>query len=207
MSSEALDSENEINRNLFSFNLEVENIYILGSFFVEQNSFKKKVETIYTDRPDFTIVKEHLLSQGDLTEQGLWFYRGRIVFNVSVPVISVGEKGYIKIIDGEQCSARIRCNDTLGEILIASDECVDITACSGKELEIELTISNRNLLGPHHHILGEPAVVGGNTYRGVRGFEDEFLASRYLTTTRVRGYHFRRNVFPKIEFIIKTKKD
>lgn len=207
VSSEALDSENEINRNLFSFNLEVENIYILGSFFVEQNSFKKKVETIYTDRPDFTIVKEHLLSQGDLTEQGLWFYRGRIVFNVSVPVISVGEKGYIKIIDGEQCSARIRCDDTLGEILISSDECVDITACSGKELEIELTISNRNLLGPHHHILGEPAVVGGNTYRGVRGFEDEFLASRYLTTTRVSGYHFRRNVFPKIEFIIKTKKD
>ena len=41
----------------------------------------------------------------------------------------------------------------------------------------------------------------------VRGFEDEFLASRYLTTTRVSGYHFRRNVFPQIEFIIKTKKD
>lgn len=34
--------------------------------------------TIYTDRPDFTIVKEQLLSQSDLTEQGLWFYRGEL---------------------------------------------------------------------------------------------------------------------------------
>lgn len=163
--------------------------------------------TIYTDRPDFTIVKEQLLSQSDLTEQGLWFYRGRIVFKASILAIRAGEKGYIKIIDGEQCSSRIRYKDSLGEIFISSGECVDITECSNKELEIELTISNRNLLGPHHHVLGDPAVVGGDTYRGVRGFEDEFLASRYLTTTRVSGYHFRRNVFPQIEFIIKTKKD
>ena len=65
-----------------------------------------------------------------------------------------------------------------------------------------MTVSNRNLLGPHHHCAGEPSVVGGNTFRGVRGFEDEWIESRYKTSTAIKKYGFVPNELPEIYFYV-----
>ena len=39
-------------------------------------------------------------------------------------------------------------------------------------VSVRLYGSNRNLMGPHHHITGEPHFVGPSTFRGIKGFED-----------------------------------
>lgn len=202
-SSEALDSENEIARNLFTYDLEIENIYLLGSFSVRVQEYEYCKNTVYVPKNSFATVVPQELEWKDLAPQGLWFYRGSISAEISLPKIKDGECGFIRLTGGEQCSAEIFCGKKSLGVLASCDETADVSDFCGKSATLVLTVSNRNLLGPFHHVAGDPAIVGGNTFRGVRGFEDEWLESRHRVSTYVEGYHFRRNSLPEVQFIIK----
>ena len=59
------------------------------------------------------------------------------------------------------------------------------------KIRIELRGSNRNLMGPHHHITGEPRFVGPHTFLGVVGFEDFITPEiRSGDTTYTDSYSF-----------------
>lgn len=55
---EALDAENEIARNLFSYEMEIENIYVLGSFSVKVDNFTLNKNVFYAGNGSFTISKK-----------------------------------------------------------------------------------------------------------------------------------------------------
>ena len=205
-SSAALDAENEIERNLFSFDLEIENIYLTGSFSTGTCAFCEDAGILRVSGSDFRILPETSLSPGELTRQGLWFYRGTLCAEYVLPEFENSERVFFSLVGGGQCSARLmRGEETLGILLSERDE-IEVTDFSGERLSLLLTVSNRNLLGPHHHVLGDPCVVGGNTFRGVRGFEDEWLPSRYLASTRTEEYCFVRNDLPEIRLSCKEDK-
>lgn len=97
---------------------------------------------------------------------------------VKIPELKKREKGFISLFGGGHCSATLEVNnEKIKDILLY--EKTDVSEYGGQYVNLILIVSNRNLLGPHHHCSGEPAVVGGNTFRGVRGFEDEWIESRY----------------------------
>ena len=43
------------------------------------------------------------------------------------------------------------------------------------QVEVLLLGTNRNLLGPHHHMKGENNYVGPNTFKGIYGYEDKIV--------------------------------
>ena len=202
-SSEDLDDKNEIKRNLFSYDLEIENIYVLGSFGIKVNEYSLSKNLLYVFDNSFRITEPEDLKSSDLTPQGLWFYRGKIKARIKIPLLKTGERAYIKLAGGEQCSAKLEYRGKTVGVLTSDYSEIEVSGYSGRKATLIISISNRNLLGPHHHVTGEPAVVGGNTFRGVRGFEDEWLESRHLKITRTEGYCFRRNAFPEIKLITK----
>lgn len=57
LTPEALDAENEIARNLFSYGLEIENIYVLGSFSVKVNNFTLNKNVLYVEDGIFAIIQ------------------------------------------------------------------------------------------------------------------------------------------------------
>ena len=201
---EALDAENEIARNLFSYEMEIENIYVLGSFSVKVDNFTLNKNVFYAGNGSFTISQEKKIEKGDLTAQGFWFYRGRIAAKIKIPELKKREKGFISLFGGGHCSATLEVNnEKIKDILLY--EKTDVSEYGGQYVNLILIVSNRNLLGPHHHCSGEPAVVGGNTFRGVRGFEDEWIESRYKNLTAIKGYNFVPNEFPKIYFYVESE--
>ena len=55
---------------------------------------------------------------------------------------------------------------------------------------VRLLGHNRNLLGPHHHIKGETAIVGPDTFEGRKGFEDFVSPDVREENTWTDSYHF-----------------
>lgn len=199
-----MDAENEIARNLFSYGLEIENIYVLGSFSVKVNNFTLNKNVLYVEDGIFAITKEKKIEQGFLTPQGLWFYRGQIATKIKFPKLKEGERGFIFLSGGEHCSAKLEVGSKKVKNIFLYEK-TEVGEYVDQDLNLIFTISNRNLLGPHHHCCGDPSVVGGNTFRGVRGFEDEWIESRYKKSTAVKGYNFALNQLPKIYFYIRAK--
>ena len=168
----------ESERNRFFYNVEPENVYILGDFDVECNgsvSVKPNVITVTQKTPHTFVLKdrkEKLFS--GLTEQGLWFYRGNAVYETNVDYKEDGR--YLLSINGMKGVFATIYNDEkkLGYIVCEGDR-LDITTYLNKgpnKIRIELNGSNRNLFGPFHHIKGEPIFVGPSTFSGIAGFED-----------------------------------
>ena len=200
-SAEALDSENEIDRNLFTFDLEIENIYITGSFSVDTAQVRTGSNTLSVNAGNFRIVPEKPLACGELTQQGLWFYRGEVAAEFCLPDVQQGERIFLQAESGGQICCRAECEGRRLAVLCGDADRAEVSGCAGKTVRLILTLGNRNLLGPHHHAAGDPIVVGGNTFRGVRGFEDEWAPQRYLQSTARDEYHFVRCVFTGVRLV------
>ena len=109
----------------------------------------------------------------DLTPQGLWFYRGDAALTFTVTAIP-GPRTILSLKDLHVALAVWEVNGRTGPLFQAPFE-ADLTGClqPGKNtVRLRLVGTNRNLLGPHHHINGENIFVGPSTFRGERGFED-----------------------------------
>lgn len=165
--------ETQVNR--FFYPVEPEAVYITGNFDVKQyGKINRKATHISVDAERFSLVDSTCkASIKNLTESGLWFYRGNAVFSASIEKHS-GEAVAIQIENMRCAFALIRCNGAEKPLYIAP-HCVDITHMlnQGKnDIEIVFYGNNRNLLGPHHHIKGENNYVGPNTFKGKYGYED-----------------------------------
>lgn len=200
-SASALDSENEIDRNLFSFDLEIENIYLTGSFSVQAPACAESCRTLAVPGADFRIVPEKPLVCGELTSQGLWFYRGDVAADFCLPAVRPGERIFLRAEGGGQICGRAECEGTQIAVFCGEGDEAEVTGYAGKRVRFVITAGNRNLFGPHHHAAGDPVVVGGNTFRGVRGFEDEWSPERYLTDTGTESYNFVRCAFPRLQLV------
>jgi len=139
------------------FETEIESCYIVGDFGVE-------------DREDrsFALMEEpHVLKSGNLVPQGYPFFAGTISLMQEVEVPKPKGKAVLEIEGLNTVVATVLVNGKeAGQIFIKPHE-IEVTDLlkEGKNtIEIQLTNSLRNLLGPHHHRAGEPISVGPETF-------------------------------------------
>jgi hypothetical protein len=142
--------------------IEVENAYIVGNFSVR---LKKGVR--YTLLPPFADVK-----CGNLVHQGFPFFSGSLVLAQDVPVrLSPGEKVFLEFDGLEAITTRVFVNGADAGIIAFHPYRIEITPFvrdGNNHIQVELTNSVRNLLGPHHNILEEPMDVSpGDFYQTV----------------------------------------
>jgi hypothetical protein len=168
--------ETEVNR--FFYPLEPESIYITGDFDVlAKGEIYRKLTHLSVNAKCF-VLKDSRVKQrlSTLTEDGLWFYRGDVVFNSSIEKIN--GLSVIVHVESPKCALiSIRSNSQERVIFLSPFE-ADITTMLNdgvNDIDFVLHGTNRNLLGPHHHISGENNFVGPNTFKGRRGYEDHIV--------------------------------
>lgn len=200
--------ETEVNR--FFYPVEPEAIYIRGNFdvAVSENIIKKPTH-IKVPNGEMTIVSPTPKTESELTQQGLWFYRGNVELECSVTK-TADEKVYLDIEDVKAAAVKIIIENQ-EELLFMSPYTVELTdyLVEGENtVIIRLLGSNRNILGPHHHIKGEMLYTGPNTFVGKYGYEDELVNFDVQPnqSTWSDAYHFVDFGCGKIEIIKETER-
>ena len=169
--SERFESE----RNRFSYKIEPESIYIIGEFDVNTDTVPEETPgcLLLEKETKFCLSAPAPKTTGDLTAQGLWFYRGAADYTFGLSYD--GENRiFVKPQDMHGTAVRIMVNGKNGGVHTGADP-VDITELldAGENTVILAILGhNRNLLGPHHHRKHNPVFVGPSTFAGKRGFED-----------------------------------
>ena len=168
----------ESERNRFFYNIEPENIYITGDFDVECKGeiFAKPNAIIVKPEKTHTFILKNKTEKihSELTKQGLWFYRGDAAFETEFEYADK-ERAFISLEGMKGIFAVVYSGEQKIGYIISENEKMELTdyVKNGiNKIRIELRGSNRNLMGPHHHITGEPRFVGPHTFLGVAGFED-----------------------------------
>ncbi|MBQ2712580.1 MAG: hypothetical protein IJF71_04305, partial [Clostridia bacterium] len=187
-----LDTVFESEKNRFSYDAEIEPIYLTGSFDVVANgAYEKDLLCYRVEDKGFKLsacAPKNM--QSDLTPQGLWFYRGDMIKEYAFRY--EGGSVTVSLFSLQAALATVQVNGKEAGMLLATEE-LDITEHLQKgENRVTLTVcgTNRNLMGPHHHYKGEPQFVGVNTFNGTRGYEDGIVDYAAPEKTSVAEYAF-----------------
>jgi hypothetical protein len=138
---------------------EIESIYIVGEFAVEN-----------IENREFKIVEEKgSYMGGDLTRQGYPFYAGEISVECSFNLEREPQGRVFLVLGGLHATVvEIKVNDHIaGHVFLKpyEIEITDFVKPGQNKLEIKLTNTLRNLLGPHHHKAGELTAVGPYSFQ------------------------------------------
>ena len=162
--------ETEINK--ITYDMEIENIYLLGDFGVVSQGEFRPVERkgMFTDGP-FVIVDAPEKLNGNLfTTQGLLYFAGDMKISQKVVIQKEADKRVILKM-GKQRAPLIKVfvNGKLVHHSFWAPYEADITEAvvdGENTITYQVFASNRNLLGPHHHIDGECYNVGPESFTG-----------------------------------------
>lgn len=149
----------ESEKNKLYYDMEIEAIYLLGSFGVKTDGIWTELER-KAERysGEFIISKQpKSVTLTGLEKQGFPFFCGELEVEGEIDIC--GENPVL-VIDMHGCNAvRVECGG-INETLLTGN-CVSLGNLSGKQ-RIKLTLVNnlRNLLGPHHLEDGESLSVG-----------------------------------------------
>lgn len=195
-----LETVFETEKNRFSYSEEIENIYLLGDFDVTPTGNVTRLPWYIKVANDGFLLKKATGKKFDceLTDQGLWFYRGDVRRTYEYVYRDGTVKLSIDDFKGALCTVEINGNE-IG--CIVGKEELDITdflKIGFNIVSVALRGTNRNLLGPHHHYEGERNFVGVNTFKGTRGYEDEVLNIDPPTNTFMSDYAFVRFSFGNV---------
>ncbi|MDQ0061431.1 glycosyl hydrolase [Paenibacillus harenae] len=179
--------EFESEGNKLTFDTELESVYLVGDFGVQplMPFVEGEGGTVVADGPFLLTDRPTLLDGGDFIRQGFPFFAGRLTLEQTV---HVGEREMPSDSDviwsfhaaPDAIVTNLRVNDSevksflwepfeaeIGSFLVPGDN----------RIELELAGSCRNLLGPHHHIKGEPLKIGPDSFTNKVGWTDRDLAS------------------------------
>lgn len=162
--------ETEINK--ITYDMEIENIYLLGDFGVESRRDIRPVERkgMFTDGP-FVITDVPTVLEGRLfTTQGLLYFAGDMKISQKLTVQKEAGRRIVLKMGRQRCPLiKVYVNGELVKDSFWAPYEADITDFV-KDGENTLTYhvfaSNRNLFGPHHHIDGECYNVGPESFTG-----------------------------------------
>lgn len=178
-------------RNRFCYPIEPESIYVTGAFDVTvSGTIMERVETLHVDG-QFILADATQKQAGELTKQNLWFYRGNVCMRTTFE--SGKGKQKIRLEDFQGTAAEIRVNGKKVGMIYRAPYTLSLegyTKLGENSLELILYGSNRNLLGPHHHISGNPHFVGVPTFLGKKGFTDFIYPQITEDDTWAEGYSF-----------------
>lgn len=162
--------ETEINK--ITYDMEIENIYLLGDFGVVSEGEFRPVERkgMFTDGP-FVIVDAPEKFDGNLfTTQGLLYFAGDMKISQKVTIAKEAGKRVILKMDRQRAPLiKVFVNGKPVHHSFWAPYEADITeaAVDGENtITYQVFASNRNLFGPHHHIDGECYNVGPESFTG-----------------------------------------
>ncbi|MDR6555370.1 glycosyl hydrolase [Paenibacillus qinlingensis] len=166
--------------NKLTFDTEIESIYLLGEFGVESQSGYVYGErnAVQTEGPFVLTGIPQVVQVSELVQQGLPFFAGTIRLRQQI-VVNVEDGASAKWFFPEPPHAAV------GKLWMNGHEVhtflwepyeADISkwlVAGENVIEMELTNSCRNLLGPHHHIHGEIYKVGPSSFTNTPGWTDK----------------------------------
>ncbi|MEG2700466.1 MAG: hypothetical protein RR995_04690, partial [Hungatella sp.] len=166
------DDVYETEKNKITYEIEIEAIYLLGDFGVRsRNPYQKLARgAMVTEGPFVVVDAPTEFRTPDFTTSGLLFFAGTMELS---QILSVKKEAGKKIVldFGSQRAplVKVYLNRSLIKDSMWAPYCADITdavAEGDNLLTIQIFASNRNLLGPHHHIDGECYQVGPESFTG-----------------------------------------
>lgn len=163
--------ETELNK--LTYDMELEAIYIVGKFGAYSTTpfIKREREGLETKGPFFITRQPFKLNHGSFTEQGLLFFAGLLKLEQSINIeIEPGKRIIIDLGSPRTHLLQLWVNNQLVKTFLWAPWRVDITPYvqnGSNTISIKLFASNRNMLGPHHHINGENYSVGPQSFEGV----------------------------------------
>ena len=176
-------------RNCLVFDVEIENIYLIGDFALRTNGvFTDSVRSSVLYDGTFTLVAQpKVIPTCDIVRGGFPFFGGEIASKFTYNY-KAGKSTVLKL-DGRFATASITVNGAFAGTMMF-ERTVDLAAwLTEGENDIEVTICNsmRNLMGPHHRHDPEPYGVGPGTFsfekewhgRECRGYVDRYAFVRY----------------------------
>jgi hypothetical protein len=176
-------------RNCLVFDVEIENIYLIGDFALRTNGvFTDSVRSSVLYDGTFTLVAQpKVIPTRDIVRGGFPFYGGEIASKFSY-TYKEGKPTVLKL-DGRFATAAITVNGAFAGTMMF-ERTLDLSAWLKEgENDIEVTICNsmRNTMGPHHRHDPEPYGVGPGTFsyekewrgRECRGYVDRYAFVRY----------------------------
>ncbi len=181
----------ETEKNRFFFKVEPDSIYLRGDFSVSADRGPAVFENCCFAE-NFVMDSPVSLSAGNLTENGYLFYRGNAEYGFSYDLKENSGKYELSLVKAVGTAATIRVNGQDFFLCDITDK-IDISVAlkTGiNEISVRLLGTNRNLLGPHHHIKGVTKMVGFSTFAGKKGFEDVFYSDIPGQTTYTASYSF-----------------
>lgn len=168
----------ETEKNKLTYDTELESVYIVGDFGVESRAPYSEGErkAIFTEGPFVITDKPKDVVGGDISQQGLLFFAGTVKLSQKVTLVKSEEKRYILDLKKPDAPvSKVFINDRPVKTLIWAPYTVDVTdfiKTGDNKITIQLFSSNRNLLGPHHHVTGEMYSVGPSSFTDKTGWAD-----------------------------------
>ncbi|WP_256759081.1 glycosyl hydrolase [Cohnella sp. WQ 127256] len=170
----------ETERNRFVHKTELESMYLLGYF----ETAAENTVTAYSSPKGIVEVSaktfvirsqstEYLIEE--LTSQGLHFFQGTVSLEKEFMWDGSGKRAILRLMEPASCVIRVDVNGmNAGRIAWEPYEwdLSDTMKVGVNTITFHLTGTLRNLLGPHHHYMGDPFFVGPSTFKGRRGWED-----------------------------------
>ncbi len=169
--------------NKLTYDTEIESVYIIGDFSVRSLPFTYGLRRAMFCDGGFSIsTPNRKMSGGNIVENGYPFFSGRIKLSQSVRCEASEMKKFIKLGLLGSSLCKLYVNGTLAKTMLWEDREADVTELlhTGDNLiEVELVISNRNLLGPHHHPDGEIYYVSPSSFAPHGNFSPDNWLERY----------------------------
>ncbi len=187
-----LNKVHESEKNRFFYPLELESIYVLGDFDVKFED-AMRIEQGYMSVPRSSKCRLEAPSSkrsGDLTLQGMPYYRGEVSFSCSYFWNGEGRVFLCGDWDAPACRIFVNGNEQEQYLFTGAEPEIRLEPMCRNEIEVRLYSSNRNLLGPHHHYTGEPSFVGVSVFKGERGYEDYMMTPNPPEKTRTEENAF-----------------
>jgi len=168
--------ETEMNR--FYYPIEPDSIYIRGDFDVSVDGKIYNNGFCYQTDDQFLLIPKKGKFVGDLTSQGMWFYRGNVNYGLSFNIEELRDKTVIEIenYNGVMLALNIGGKRLVSHSCPAIFDVTDLVSQGKNSATLELIGHNRNLLGPHHYINGESFMVCPATFEGRWDGLAEFLS-------------------------------
>jgi len=187
------------------YGTEIESIYLTGDFAVSIMPGEPVVQSqrnslgIFTEKPvhsvsRFAVTKEQDRFEGDLVDLGYPFYAGSFLlensFTIEKGQADKGKRYFLTFPSFEAIVVKVRVNGTEFAPLLYSPWETEITEAvreGSNRVEVELTNSLRNLMGPHHHPGGELTAVGPVSFTGNPGWPSNTGGQPDWYDIRLRG--------------------
>jgi len=168
-------------KNRLRYGPEIESIYLVGDFLVRSRSPYESLDRgALRTEGEFALVDTwHHVTTGDLVPQGFPFYAGPIRLRQTVTILEKqlksAKRATVHLEPPDAITTKIIVNGAVAALRgwrPYEVEVGQLLVPGRNDVEVQLTGSCRNLLGPHHHVDGELHAVGPGSFRRQKSWTD-----------------------------------